>query len=531
MKPFRPAHSLFRLSLVLLCLALRIVPSQSLEAASDDSTSSVARRPHILFIVVDDLGSHDLGMHGTGILTPHTDELARQGVYLENYYVLPYCSPTRASILSGRYPLHTGCHTIINDYQTQGLPLDEETLPQLLRRGSYQAHAVGKWHVGHSRWEQTPTFRGFQSFYGFYLGSQDYVTHIKNDTAGSGYDMRNDSREFCGHGCSRLVDERGNYSTHAFTRQAVKVIQEHDSTDGPLFLYLAHQAVHYPDEVPKQYKDPYKNNVDWTDQRITYAGMLSAADESIANVTKALKEKGMWENTLVVFTTDNGGPTDVCSVQGSSNGVRRGGKCTVWEGGTTGDGFVSGPALTNLLGVSPGKYPHIFHVVDWLPTLAAIAGVLPDGKPLDGVNQLEALQGKGKPPREEVFVGYAAFEHKWFGPAIRYRNWKLIQGTSGGPQTADDHPVGTLLPAEGGVLVDYMLFDLGVDPEEQFNVASDYPLMVDILRAKLQDYQKNYVPPIEEDTTCPFTGVVNTTEFGPAWMPWCDGASEVVVYT
>jgi arylsulfatase B len=488
--------------------------------------------PNILFVIVDDMGSHDLGLHGTGILTPHADELARQGVFLENYYVLPYCSPTRASILSGRYPLHTGCHTIINDYHTQGLPLDEETLPQVLRRGGYQAHAVGKWHVGHSRWEQTPTFRGFQSFYGFYLGEQDYMTHVEGDIVGTGYDMRSDSREFCGDGCSKLVDERGNYSTHVFTRQAVQVIEEHEDDDGPLFLYLAHQAVHWPDEVPEQYKEPYQNRTDWTEQRITYAGMLSAADESIANVTRALQEKGMWENTLVVFTTDNGGPTDVCSVQGSSNGVRRGGKCTVWEGGTTGDGFVSGPALTNLLGVTPGRYPHIFHVVDWLPTLAAVAGVLPDGKPLDGVNQLGSLQGKGtvKPPREEVFVGYAAFSHKWFGPAIRYQNWKLIQGATGGPQAVDDRPIGTDTPAKGGIPGEYLLYDLSVDREEQFDVAAEYPLMVDIMRAKLQEYQKNYVPPIEEDATCPFTGVVNTTDFGPAFMPWCAGASQVVVY-
>jgi arylsulfatase A-like enzyme len=137
---------------------------QTKDSKSSSSSRESQKLPNILFVIVDDLGSHDLGMHGTGILSPHADELARQGVYLENYYVLPYCSPTRASILSGRYPLHTGCHTIINDYHTQGLPLDEETLPQVLRKAGYQAHAVGKWHVGHSRWEQTPTFRGFQSF-------------------------------------------------------------------------------------------------------------------------------------------------------------------------------------------------------------------------------------------------------------------------------------------------------------------------------------------------------------------------------
>jgi hypothetical protein len=181
-----------------------------------------------------------LGMHGTGILTPYTEELARQGVYLENYYVLPYCSPTRASILSGRYPLHTGCHSIINDRSTQGLPLDEETLPQVLRRAGYQAHAVWKWHVGSSSWEQTPTFRGVQSFYGCYISGQDYFTHIKTDSLIDTYDMRSDQQEFCVEGCSKLVDLGGNYSTNAFTHQAIKVIEEYNDSDSPLFLYLAH---------------------------------------------------------------------------------------------------------------------------------------------------------------------------------------------------------------------------------------------------------------------------------------------------
>ena len=135
-----------------------------------ESGSEALTPCRLRFFVVDDLGSSDLGLHGSGIFTPWCDSLATEGIFLENYYVLPYCSATRASFLSGRYPLSTGCHTILFDTSTSGLPTDEETLAQLLRRGGYQAHAVGKWHVGHAKWEQTPTFRGFQSFYGFYHG-------------------------------------------------------------------------------------------------------------------------------------------------------------------------------------------------------------------------------------------------------------------------------------------------------------------------------------------------------------------------
>ena len=287
--------------------------------------ASCSKKPHILFIVMDDLGSHDLGRHGSGIHTPHLDKLAQDGVYMENYYVLPYCSPTRAALLSGRYPLHTSIHQVIEADSVQGLPLDEETMAQVMRRSGYQVHAVGKWHVGHSHWEMTPTFRGFESFFGFYIGGEDYFTHVN----GQGYDLRFDKEEFCGKECSQIADERGNYSTHVFTREAIRVIDEyhkettncqeegdvptnHTSSreqnqgkpQNPLFLYLAYQAVHNPSQVPEEYRKPYENKQHhWDDKRTTYAGMLTAADEGIRNVTDALKARGMWEGRFGSFCT------------------------------------------------------------------------------------------------------------------------------------------------------------------------------------------------------------------------------------
>lgn len=267
------------------------------EAADAIVPPQKTKLPHISFIVLDNLGSNDLGLHCSGILTRTADHIVSTGIYLENCYVLPYCSPTRAAILSGRYLLHTGCHTIITAFETQGLQLDEETLPQVLRQSGYSAHAVGKWHLGHSQWAQTPTFRGFRSFYGYYVGWSDYFTHYigdeNNDTTkttigggGRGYEMHYDHREFCGENNSYNVDERGNYSTHVFTREAIRIIRDHDANQ-PLFMYLAHQAVHAPDQVPAIYTNLYVNQTSWTKQRQTYAGMLTAADESIANVTAA----------------------------------------------------------------------------------------------------------------------------------------------------------------------------------------------------------------------------------------------------
>ena len=544
------------------------------------------RRPHIVLIVIDDLGSNDLGRHaGSGILTPHLDQLANNnGILLDQYYVLPYCSPTRAALLSGRYPLHTGCHAIINDWEPQGLPLDERTLPQVLKQQStdddnhgapYHTHAVGKWHVGHARWEQTPTFRGFDSFFGYYMGAQDYFTHYKEGARGRGYDLRYDRQPYCGPKCSQLVDERGNYSTHVYTRQAIQVIDDHaaaaalhdtttrhDAPYGPLFLYLAYQAVHAPDEVPESYIEPYRRKYPhWSTQRQTYAGMLACVDESVANVTAALQRTGLWNDTVVIVTTDNGGPTAVCAVQGSTNAPdRRGGKCTVWQGGTTGDAFVSGgaTALQRLGFATPQVYPHLFHVVDWLPTLAAMAGIQPSGtKPLDGVNHVNAWQRHGQeestlavppihppppPPREELFVGYAHLPDRndsiWYGPAIRWKQWKLIQGQSGGPERADVIPPGTAQPAVGGQSADphdYLLYNLDADPAEQVNVVHDNPIVFALMRQKLQFYQSSFVPPSSSsnpwnDTICDFRGPVHTPRFGPTWIPWCRNSTEFVFY-
>ncbi|CAJ1933670.1 unnamed protein product [Cylindrotheca closterium] len=630
-------------------------------------------RPHIWMIVVDDLGSNDLGFHGSGIHTPNIDSLvmgddnkdgynsssSSSSILLDQYYVLPCCSPTRASLLSGKYPLHHGIHSYIEDYSTVGLPLDNvETLPNMLKRSKaddgggggggsgggggennknqeggaaddgYETHAVGKWHLGHAKWEYTPTFRGFDSFFGFYRGGEDYYTH----SAKNAYDMRYDKQPMCGRNCSKIVDRSGNqrdeknagtrdelgfgkeqYSTHVFTKQAIRVVedygnrkhtlQDHDerhpsnetdpteSKNGtlpPLFLYLAFQAVHAPDQVPWPYKDRYSDRADWSDTRKTYAGMLTAADEGIGNITKVLQKDypDIWDNLLIVFTTDNGGPTEICAVQGSSNHPKRGGKCTVWEGGTTGDGFVSGPYMTKLLEdenegevgnsnrdkttslsdaeSSKGQshdstpvhsmrhYSHLFHVVDWLPTLAQIVGVKPrDG--LDGKGQLSGWQ-HDIPIRDHVHIGYAfaAFSTKqWYGPAIRSQQWKLIQGSSGGPDENNLKPKGSDEPLPGGGSIDggqsesasvnnnnnnntsfenesnYLLFDLENDPNEQHNVASQFPEIVESLVDKLREYQKTYLPPQPEDPSCPFTGFVNTS-MGPTWMPWCN---EVVLYS
>lgn len=174
----------------------------------------------------------------------------------------------------------------------------------------------------------TPTFRGFNSYTGFYSGGEDYFTHMTQ----SNYDFRSDEAPYCGANCSRVDSgDHGTYSAHVFTSAAVDIINEHDPNT-PLFLYLAYQNVHAPAEVPQSYVDAYNTTIQ-SKRRRTFAGMLSAMDEGIGNVTAALRAKGMMDDLLLMFTADNGGPTTTGDGVGSSNAPFRGGKHSIWEVG------------------------------------------------------------------------------------------------------------------------------------------------------------------------------------------------------
>ena len=200
-------------------------------------------------------------------------------------YVQDVCSPSRATFMTGRFAMHHSIVDWIPPASAYGLPLNETTLAQKFKAAGYACHASGKWHLGFYKWGMTPTFRGFDSFVGFYSGGEDYFTH----RSGAAYDFRRDPEPHCGLGCSQIaVDDMGRYSTTVFTEEAVRVVDSHDFNSKPLFLYLAYQGVHAPAQVPLQYIAPYNATITDPKRRV-FAGMLSAVDEGIANVTSALK--------------------------------------------------------------------------------------------------------------------------------------------------------------------------------------------------------------------------------------------------
>src|SRR5436305_5039003 len=239
-------------------------------------TAADAPRPNVVFILADDLGREDCGfMGGTQIKTPHVDRLAAAGARLDAFYVQPVCSPTRAALMTGRYPMRHGLQVgVVRPWAQYGLPLDERTLPQALKEAGYATEIVGKWHLGHFAPEYLPTRRGFDHQYGHYNGALDYFTHVRD----GGFDWHRDDK----------VCRDEGYSTHLIAREAARLVGEHDPSR-PLFLYVPFNAVHAPHQVPEKFKAAYAK---LKEPRRTYAGMVAAMDEAIGQIVEAVDKRG-----------------------------------------------------------------------------------------------------------------------------------------------------------------------------------------------------------------------------------------------
>ncbi len=322
-----------------------------------------APRPHILYIIADDQGWKDVGFHGSDIKTPNIDQLAQGGVRLEQFYAQPMCTPSRAALMTGRYPHRYGLQTfVIPSAGRYGLATDEWLLPQALKEAGYQTAIVGKWHLGHADRKYWPRQRGFDYQYGPLLGEIDYLTHSAHGTRDW---FRND----------QPVQEQG-YVTQLLGKDAARLIERHDPKT-PLFLYLAFTAPHAPYQAPKAYLDLYTHIAD--PARRAYAAMITAMDDEIGRVLRALEKRKMRDNTLIVFQSDNGGPRSAKftgevdmskSTIPADNGPYREGKGMLYEGGTRVAALANWPGR-----IKPGSVvDQPIHIVDMYPTLAWLAG-------------------------------------------------------------------------------------------------------------------------------------------------------------
>jgi arylsulfatase A-like enzyme len=432
----------------------------ALGALQSVTLAQSAVKPNILYVVADDLGWKDVGYHGSDIKTPNIDSLAQQGAKLEQFYAQPMCTPTRACLMTGRYPFRYGLQTaVIPSSHTYGLPTDEWLLPQSLKEAGYSTAIIGKWHLGHADQKYWPRQRGFDYQYGPLIGEIDYFTHEQHGVLD--WFRNNES-----------LKQEG-YSTTLIGNEAVNLITSHDPAK-PLYVYLTFNSPHTPYQAPPEYLDQYKQVADVS--RRAYAASITAMDEQIGRVISALDQKGMRQNTLIVFQSDNGGTSnpmfagegDMSKIKiPCDNGPYRDGKGSVYEGGTR------VPAIANWPGhIKPGTtVSGMMHVVDMYPTLAAAAGASTEKcKPMDGIDMTGTLV-EGKPsPRTEVIYNVEPFR-----AGVRQGDWKLIWRA--------------LLPAQ------LELYNIAEDPSEKTNLAAQNPEKVAQLQKRANDLAATMAKP------------------------------------
>ncbi|XP_059216635.1 arylsulfatase B [Stomoxys calcitrans] len=382
-------------------------------------------KPNIVIIMADDMGFDDVSFRGSNeFLTPNIDALAYSGVILNNLYTPAMCTPSRAALLTGKYPLNTGMqhYVLVND-QPWSLPVNETTMGEIFHEHGYFTSLIGKWHLGMSRKAYTPTFRGFDQHYG-YLGSYvDYYNQIMDQGSANyskGHDFRDNLKPVC--------DRNGTYVTDLLTEAAVKRILTHNYHEQPLFMIFSHLAPHSAnDDDPLQAPEEEIAKFAYIEdpRRRKYAAMVSKLDESVGLVVEALSHGGVLNNTILLFLSDNGGPTTGMHSTTASNYPLRGQKNSPWEGGLRSSAAIWSTQLEKLGTIWKQK----IYIGDLLPTLAAAAKIHLDLEALkiDGLNLWPSLRyGYESVEREIMHNIDDIFHYEVYAKG----KWKFINGTT-----------------------------------------------------------------------------------------------------
>jgi arylsulfatase A-like enzyme len=445
-----------RVASIALCILLAMAAAAHAQPA--------APRPNIVFILADDLGWGDLGSFGASdVATPSIDRLAQEGVrFTEFYAAANTCSPSRAALMTGRYPARTGVNAVLFHDTPEGLPQHEITIPELLRDAGYRTAMIGKWHLG-STDEFMPWNQGFTEFFGVPYSNDQQNFYV--------WDGRRPLHEH--------VDQSG--LMRRYTDRALEFLTSAAKDGTPFFLYVAHNAPHVPLYPSEKFRG--------RSRRGTYGDVVEELDASVGELMQRLVELGLDRNTLVVFTSDNG-PWLAMRDWGGSAGPLRGGKTGTFEGGHRVPAMVRWPA-----GIPAGRTISTFaDMMDWLPTFAQLAGApIPDDCVIDGRSLVPVLEGHGE--REATPFYYFSLrmpvgDQRPAIGAVRDGRWKLKLAQSGWYPELLEPLARTELYSHP-----QMLFDLEADPGEQHDVSAEHADVVARLSDEIARFDAALDPP------------------------------------
>ena len=455
--------SLF-LSIVLLFASCSGVKSQSVKTNSESS------RPNILFVLCDDLGYADVGFNGSkDIKTPELDKLAGNGTIFTSAYVThPFCGPSRAGLMTGRYPHEFGSQFNIpansEASDTEGIPVNETFISNVLQKSGYYTGALGKWHLGEAE-EFHPNSRGFDDFYGFLGGGHEYFPNVygpkyKQQLAAGNKNIWDYLTPLQHNG--ELVEET-EYITDGLSREAVRFVKDAEKKEQPFFLYLSYNAPHTPLEAKAEDMKLFSDIKD--DKRRTYAGMVYAVDRGVGALVKALKETNQFDNTLIVFLSDNGGRTD----QGANNMPLRGVKGDTYEGGFRVPMFFHWPNH-----VKAGlRFDYPISALDFYPTFAGLAKAeIPKDKILEGKNIWNDVVDNKNPRAGEMIF---AMRHRsgFSDVGVRQDEWKATKAYNG----------------------PWKLYNIENDISEKQDVSNKYPEQLKTMVLGAQKWSEGHTEP------------------------------------
>nr|UNO37546.1 sulf3b [Psylliodes attenuatus] len=533
--------------------------------------SAKTSQPNIVIIIADDVGWNDFGLHGSNqIPTPNIDALGYNGVILDKFYTQQTCTPSRASLLTGKYPIRLGLQGApIETGENRALPFDTPLMSELLKDLGYSTHLVGKWHLGAACNEHTPTMRGFDTHFGFLNGYTGYFRYTISVP-----DPRDKTKNMTGFDLRDAFEPqwalKGQYATELFNKKSLEVIEKHD-TSNPLFLVVSHLAGHSGENgtelgVPDQSRTDELYSYIASPERRQYADLINLMDQSVGDVVAKLSERGMLENSIILFFSDNGAPTVGKFNNFGSGWPFRGLKFTLFEGGVRGTGIIYSPLFEQKNYVNR----ELIHISDILPTLyRAAGGNLDTLGTIDGVDQWDTISTNIAGTRSEMLINID--EKKGYSGIFDGEGrFKLLNGTyvSGNSFYGEDgrgsenpsydydavinssvniaiQSLGDSVCLEESIIEDLRttitlddcktsdqataikcdgmcLFDIWNDPCEVENLINETTLadVVDELKAKLDTFVAELVPQTNKarDPKC------DPVNFNGTWSPWltCD---------